>query len=142
MDERSRVFYRAFSLALAVIFALVGGVFLILPQEMLAFFNTLSRRLGMAEGPAERSFFGILAVAYMYVVTVLAWLMYRSPREKIFPLLLGQAKIASSLVSFLMFAVLAPWLIFLVNGIVDGGIAIIVLAMYFRVRARAGGDGD
>jgi hypothetical protein len=68
--------------------------------------------------------------------------MYRSPREKIFPLLLGQAKIASSLVSFLMFAVLAPWLIFLVNGIVDGGIAIIVLAMYFRVRARAGGDGD
>jgi hypothetical protein len=142
MNERSRAFYKAFSLGLAVIFALVGGVFLILPQETLSFFNALSRRLGMVEGPAERSFFGVLAVAYMYVVTFLAWLMYKSPREKIFPLLLGQAKVASSLLSFLMFAVHAPWLIYLVNGVVDGALGIVVLMMYFRVRAGAGGSGD
>ena len=142
MNERSRTLYRAFSLGLAVVFALVGGIFLILPWETLSFFNALSRRLGMVEGPAERSFFGALAVAYMYVVTVLAWRMYRSPREKIFPLLLGQAKVASSLLSFLMFAVHAPWLIYLVNGIIDGGLGIIVLAMYRRVRAGAGRDGD
>ena len=142
MNERSRAFYKAFSLGLTVVFALVGGVFLILPRETLSFFNALSRRLGMVEGPAERSFFGVLAVAYMYVVTVLAWRMYRSPREKIFPLLLGQAKVASSLLSFLMFAVHAPWLIYLVNGIVDGGLGIIVLTMYIRMRAEAGRDGD
>jgi hypothetical protein len=142
MNERSRAFYKAFSLGLAVIFALVGGVFLILPQETLSFFNALSRRLGMVEGPAERSFFGVLAVAYMYVVTFLAWLMYKSPREKIFPLLLGQAKVASSLLSFLMFAVHAHWLIYLVNGVVDGALGIVVLMMYFRVRAGAGGSGD
>ncbi len=142
MNERSRAFYKAFSLGLAVIFALVGGVFLILPQETLSFFNTLSRRLGMVEGPAERSFFGVLAVAYMYVVTFLAWLMYKSPREKIFPLLLGRAKVASSLLSFLMFAVHAPWLIYLVNGVVDGALGIVVLMMYLRVRAGAGGSED
>jgi len=141
MNERSRTLYRAFSLGLAVVFALVGGVFLILPQETLSFFNTLSRRLGMVEGPAERSFFGALAVAYMYMVTVLAWLMYRSPRERVFPLLLGQAKIASSVLSFLLFAVHAPWLIYLVNGAVDGGLGILVLAMYRRARAGDSGEG-
>ena len=142
MNERSRAFTKAFSLGLAVVFALVGGVFLVLPRETLSFFNALSRRLGMVEGPADRSFFGVLAVAYMYVVTVLAWRMYRSPREKIFPLLLGQAKVVSSLLSFLMFAIQAPWLIYLVNGIVDGGLGIIVLTMYIRMRAEAGRDGD
>jgi len=141
MNERSRTLYRAFSLGLAVVFALVGGVFLILPQETLSFFNTLSRRLGMVEGPAEPSFFGALAVAYMYMVTVLAWLMYRSPRERVFPLLLGQAKIASSALSFLLFAVHAPWLIYLVNGAVDGGLGILVLAMYRRARAGDSGEG-
>jgi hypothetical protein len=97
MNERSVSSPRAFSLGLAAIFALVGGVFLILPRETLSFFNALSRRLGMIEGPADRSFFGVLAAAYMFVVTVLAWRMYKAPREKIYPLLLGQAKVASSL---------------------------------------------
>jgi hypothetical protein len=142
MNERSRAFYRTFSLSLAVIFALVGGAFLIMPREMLSFFNTLSRRLGMVEGPVERSYFGVLAVAYMYVVTFLALSMYKSPREKIFPLLLGQAKVASSLLSFLMFAVHAPWLIYLVNGVVDGALGIVVLTMYLRARGGAVRDGE
>lgn len=139
MNERSRASYRAFSLGLAVVFALVGGVFLFLPRETLAFFNAVSRRLGMIEGPAERSFFGVLAAAYMYVVTILAWFMYRSPGEKIYPLILGQAKLASSLLSFLMFFFQAPWLIYLVNGIVDGGLALIVLMLFLEVRSASGG---
>lgn len=138
MHERSRASYRAFSFGLAVVFALVGGVFLFLPREMLTFFNAVSRRLGMIEGPAERSFFGVLAAAYMYVVTVLAWCMFRFPGEKIYPLILGQAKIASSLVSFLMFFFQAPWLVYLVNGIVDGGLGLVVLMMFLRVRGAAG----
>jgi len=141
MNDRSRTFYRAFSLGLAIIFALVGVVFLILPEGTLGFFNALSRRLGMVEGPAERSFFGVLAVAYMYVVTVLAWLMYRSPRDRIYPLLLAQAKTASSVLSFLMFAVQAPLLIYLVNGVVDGAIGLIVLMMARGLRAAAGRSG-
>ena len=142
MNERSHASTKAFSLGLALIFALVGGAFLILPREVLAFFNAISRRLGMVEGPAERSFFVVLAGAYMYVVTVLAWLMYRSPREKIFPLLLGHAKLASSVLSFMMFALQAPWLIYLVNGIVDAGLGLIALTMYLRVRAGGGRVGS
>ncbi len=141
MSDRATTAYRAVSLTMAMIFALVGVVFLVVPRETLAFFNALSRRLGMAEGTAERSFFGVLAVAYMYVVTALAWLMYRWPREKLYPLLLAQAKIASSLLSFLMFALQAPWLVYLANGIVDGALGLLVLAMYFRVRAGASGGG-
>ena len=141
MNKRSHSSYKVFSLGLALIFAAVGAIFLVLPRETLAFFNAMSRRLGMVEGPAERSFFVALAVGYMYVVTVLAWLMYRSPREKIYPLLLAQAKLASSVLSFVMFAAEAAWLIYLVNGIVDGGLGLIVLAMYFRVKAGSGGEG-
>jgi hypothetical protein len=140
MPERSRKTYRIFSLGLAVVFALVGGVFLFLPRGMLAFFNGVSHRLGMSPGPAESSFFGVLAAAYMYVVTILAWSMYRFPGEKIYPLILGQAKLASSLLSFAMFFFQAPWLITLVNGIVDGGLGLVVLMMFLRVRA-AGGRG-
>jgi hypothetical protein len=142
MNERARASAKAFSLGLALTFGLVGGLFLILPREVLEFFNAIARRLGMVEGPTEPSFFVILAAAYMYVVTVLAWRMYRSPGEEVYPLLLGQAKLASSALSFLMFAVQAPWLIYLANGIIDGGLALIALTMYSRVRAGGGGAGS
>lgn len=139
MDARSRAAYRAVSLGLAVVFAFVGALFLIIPGETLAFFNSLSRRAGLAEGPAGRSFFVVLAGAYMYVVTALAWLMFRHPGDRTYPLLLGQAKMASAVLSFLMFAVHAPWLIYLVNGIVDGALGLVVLAL--RRRIGAGGPG-
>jgi hypothetical protein len=135
MNERSRATYKALSLGLALVFAVVGGIFLVLPRETLAFFNGISRRLGMIEGPAERSFFGVLAAAYMYVVTVLAWLMYRFPGEKTYPMLLANAKLASSALSFLLFAVHAPWLIYLVNGIVDAMLGFIALMMLARAKA-------
>lgn len=135
MNERSRATYKALSLGLALVFAAVGGIFLVLPGETLAFFNGISRRLGLGEGPAGRSFFGILAAAYMYIVTVLAWLMFRFPEEKIYPRLLANAKLASAALSFLMFAVHAPWLIYLVNGTVDAGLGLVALKMAARAKA-------
>ncbi len=139
MNEPSRAAYKAVSLGLAVVFAVVGAIFLIIPGETLAFFNALSRRLGLAEGPVGRSFFGVLAGAYMYVVTALAWLMYRHPRERIYPLLLGQAKVASAVLSFLLFAVHAPWLVYLANGVVDGALGVLALGLYLRAKPAAGG---
>ena len=135
MTEQSRSAYRAFGLGMAVVFAAVGAIFVLIPGETLGFFNAMSRRLGMAEGPTGPSFFVALAGSYMYVVTALAWLMYRSPGDKIYPLLLAQAKLASSVLSLALFAFRAPWLIFLANGIVDGAIGLVVLALYFRVKA-------
>ncbi len=138
MNEKQLAFRRAFSLGLAVAFALVGGIFLLLPRGTLLFFNALAGRLGMAEGPVEPAFFRVLAAAYMFVVTVLAWRMFRSPEERIYPLLLAQAKLASSALSFLLFVAQAPWLIYLVNGIVDGALGLAVLGIYFRIRAVKG----
>jgi hypothetical protein len=135
MNERSDTIPKTFSLSLTLIFGLVGGIFLILPQEVLRFFNAISRRLGMVEGPAEPSFFVVLAVAYMYVVTILAWFMFKAPKEKIYPLLLTHAKLASAVFSFVMFAVQAPCLIYLVNGVVDAGLGLLVLAVHLRTRA-------
>jgi hypothetical protein len=77
-------------------------------------------------------FFLILAAAYMYLVTVLAWMMGRHAENSIFPLLLVNGKLASSLLSFGFFFISKPYLIFLVNGIVDGLIGCGVLLLYFR----------
>lgn len=141
MNDRSYASYKTLSLGLAVIFALVGGIFLLLPREALAFFNAISRRLGMAEGPTEPTFFVVLAAAYMAVVTILAWRMSASPREKIYPLLLAQAKLASSVLSFLLFAAQARWLIYLANGIIDAALGLVALMMYFRSKSWGGGVG-
>jgi hypothetical protein len=134
--------YNIAYLALAAIFAVVGGIFLLIPESMLSFFNGVARRLGMIEGPTGPSFFGALAGAYMYVVTALAWLMYRRPGERIYARLLGQAKLASAALSFLLFALQSPWLIWLVNGLVDAALGVLVLAMSARMgRAAAAADG-
>jgi hypothetical protein len=137
MKIRSLGLYRAVGLGMAVTFAIVGGLFLFLPGGVIAFFNNLSDHLGISKAPlAERSFFGVLAVAYMYFVTLLAWCIYRAPGQKIYPLLLGHAKFASSFLSFGMFFFQAPLLIYLINGIVDAGLGILALVMFFGVQAR------
>ena len=138
MNNRSLTRYRAVGLGMAVAFAIVGGLFLFLPGGVITFFNTLSGHLGMSKAPlADRSFFGVLAVAYMYLVTLLAWFMYRVPGQKLYPLLLGHAKFASSFLSFGMFFFHAPLLIYLINGIVDAGLGLLALVMFFSVRTQA-----
>jgi len=141
MRYGSLAWYRALSLVMAAVFALAGGAFLLFPGGVLSFFNALSRRLGMIEAPATgATFFLVLAVAYMYLVTALAWSMYRSPKQRIYPLLLCQAKGASSLLSFGLFAFQSPLLIYLANGVVDGALSLLVLLLFLRARASPGED--
>jgi len=78
----------------------------------------------------------VLAVAYMYLVTLLAFGMARYPQNKLYPLLLANAKLASSIVSFGLYAASQRYLIYMANGIVDGVIAVIVLVMYLRLPKR------
>jgi hypothetical protein len=123
------------SLFLAVIFAAVGLLFLLIPGGVLRFFNSISRPMGMARAPeVGYQFYLILAVAYMYAVTLLAWLMFRQPQNKAYPLLLSQAKLASSLLSFCLFFLHQPYLIYLANGIIDGAIGLAVLFVYLKMR--------
>jgi hypothetical protein len=127
--------YKAVSLFLAAVFAVVGIIFLVIPGNVVAFFNDLSSSLGMEAVPvAGYSFYLILAVGYMYLVTILAALMYRHPENTAYPRLLCHGKFASAALSILLFIVHRRFLLYLANGIVDGAIGIVVLLVYLRKR--------
>ena len=138
--------YRMTALALAVAFAAVGLVFLFAPGALQGAFDSLGRQAGikgMPVGDAESGLFRVLAVAYMYVVTILAWMMFRRPADPVWPALLAQAKFASALVSILLFALGESYLVYVANGLVDGLIGMVVLLLRRQVAppvsATAGG---
>jgi len=138
MKNQPMRIYRSCSLAMAATFAAVGLVFLFWPETVLDFFNRLSPQPGLAPAPVHPgTFFPILAVAYMYLVTLLAWLMYRKPGNSLLPLLLAQGKFASSILSLLFFFGRAPYLVCLANAITDGLIGALVMRLYFLQKKHA-----
>lgn len=136
MTGREKV-YRAASAVLCATFALVGAIFLLAPDLVLRFFDGWSARLGLDtfDAPAD-PFFLVLAVAYMCVVTGLAWSMYRNPRDAWSARLLAHAKMASSALSFAVFLMRERHLVLLLNGVVDGAIAVLVVLMWKRLIFR------
>ena len=80
------------------------------------------------------NFYIVLAVAYMYLAALLAFLMYRHPENMYFPLLLANGKLASSLISLYIFSIHQPHLIFIVNCLVDGLIGIVALIFYSKIK--------
>jgi len=128
-------FYRLSALFLMLAFIIVGLLFFLMPDGVLSFFNDISGQLGMKKIMLQgKSFFLILATAYMYVVSLLAFFMFKYPGNQLPPLLLANAKLASSLLSFGMFLRHQPYLVYLANGLVDGAIGIFVLILYLRLR--------
>jgi hypothetical protein len=123
--------YVSVSLCLSIVFAVVGMIFLFMPDGVFLWFNSISRQLGFPESPLQSfGLYQVLATGYMYLVTLLAYLMYKHPENKFFPILLIQGKSASSLISLAFFLFHLQSLIFLTNGVVDGMIAIGVLILY------------
>ncbi len=123
------------SLTFSVTFALVGLLFLILPGGVLRFFNGLSPALGLTAAPETGAeFYLALAVGYMYLVTVIAYMMYRHPSERIFPLLLINGKFSTAILSMVLFAEQGHYLIYFVNAVVDACIALVVLPFYRKLR--------
>ena len=130
--------YRAAALGLTAGFLVVGALFLAIPDGVLTFFNRLSGHLGLPEAPPlGHPFFLVLASGYMFLVSLLAWLMFRHPKNRTFPLLLAQGKSATSLLSLVFFIVHRPFLIYLANFFVDGLIAVGVWWI-----SRTGSDGS
>ena len=128
-------YYRTISLLMVLVFAVVGLLFLSLPNGVLAFFNSIAAHIGMKQSPIQGiSFFLILASGYMYLVSLLAFLMYKHPNNHYFPLLLTNAKLASSVLSLGFFIVHQPYLIYMTNGIVDGSIGLLVLYFYLNIK--------
>lgn len=123
--------YRYISISFGIIFGLVGITFLFMGDEVMVVFNRISAVVGMEQvEPVKGHFFGILAAAYMYVVALLALLMYRNPKEPLYPFILLNAKMASAVISFMMFLTDKYLLIYISNGIVDGLIGWLVFFMY------------
>ena len=130
--------YKWLSLFLCISFGLVGIIFLVIPGDVILFFNRASALFGLDEAPREiHGFYLILAVAYMYFVTLLAWMMFRRPEQKLYLWLLVHAKSASSLLSVLMFLIHRHYLIYVTNAIVDGSIAVLLLVVYALLKMDA-----
>jgi hypothetical protein len=124
---------------MAATFAVVGAIFLTIPDQVLAAFNFLARGLGWPQSPAEaHTLFLALAVGYMYLVTVLAVQLARHPRERAWPWLLAQAKGVSAALSLALFLAGGWYLICLANFVVDGSLAAGVWWVCLRSRAAAG----
>jgi hypothetical protein len=131
--------HKLVGLSLSIVFAIVGLIFLSMPDRLLIFLNTVSRSFGMSEAPVQAfGFYQILAVGYMYVVTLLAYLMYLHPENGHFLWLLINGKSASSIISLLFFFLHRHYLVYLTNGIVDGVIAVGLMILYRRMKGTPG----
>ena len=130
---------RMTGLGLVGTFAVVGVIFLAIPGKVLAAFNWLAAGLGWPESTTQpHTLFLAVAVAYMYVVTVLAWQMARHPDVRWFPWILVQAKAASAIVCIGLFALQEQYLLYLANFVVDGGIAVLVWLLCLRSQQARG----
>jgi hypothetical protein len=129
--------HRTIALALAVTFAVVGIVFLLAPTVALGPIDrfAVSSGWGLPATGIDGGLFRGLAVAYMYVVALLAWMMFRQPAVPLWPTLLAHAKLASAAVSFILLAVQAPYLVYAANGIVDGLVGVGALLLGRRAAA-------
>ena len=129
--------YKLISFSLMVAFIAVGMVFLFIPGQVLHFFNSLSGFFGLPLIPVyEAGFYNILAVGYMSLVAVIAFMMFRHPEVSCFPLLLAHGKFASSVLSLCFAVALEPYLIFLVNCVTDGLIGIIAFYLYLKLKSK------
>jgi hypothetical protein len=127
---------RLFGLSGAITFCVVGLVFLILPQGVLLFFNTVSISINMQPAPIIfPGFFLILTAGYMYVVSFIAFMMYKHPDNPAYVLVLANAKTASAFLSLFLIFWDSFYLIYLTNFIVDGLIGMAAWYLYGRVKA-------
>jgi hypothetical protein len=117
------------------IFAVVGFTFLFFTNGVLVFFDSIAAHIGMKQSPVQGiNFYLILASGYMYLVSLLAYMMYKHPDNHYFPHLLANAKLASSVLSLCFFIAHEPFLIYITNCIVDGSIGLLVLYFYLKIK--------
>ena len=118
-------------------FAVVGVIFAAIPGKVLAAFNYLAGGLDWPESTNEPyTLYLALAIAYMYVVTLLAWKMARHPEERAYPWLLVHGKAASAVVCIALFVLQEQYLLYLANFVVDGAIALFIWWLCLRSAPR------
>lgn len=113
--------------ALALSFVVVGALFLLAPDAVLGSLDATGRLLGEFEPtPATGARLWLsLAVAYMLLVTLFAWLAQRDlAQARPYLGLLFAGKATSSLVALLAYRTVSPAFPYLANFVVDGAIAL------------------
>lgn len=118
---------------LAWSFAGVGAIFFCFPNGTVRFINATGALFGIFT-PAPQSdlrFWLSLGVSYMLLVTLLAYWIQKAPysQRHLMPLL-AAGKACSSLTCLFFFLVSAPAFLYLLNFLVDGSIALLVLGCY------------
>lgn len=123
---------------LAWTFAVVGLIFLIVPNGTVRFINAVGDvlRVFPPAPESELRFWLSLGFAYMVLVTVLAWRISTDVRAHrgLMPIL-AAGKFASSFTCLLFFLFDRPAFLYLLNCLVDGSIVLIVLGCYGWVLA-------
>ena len=118
---------------LAATFALVGSIFLLFPNGTVRTINAAGAifRIFPPAPESDLRFWLSLAVSYMALVTVLAWLIQRDPRRyrHLMPVL-AIGKFSSSFTCLLFFIFSSPAFLYLLNFLVDGSITLIALGCY------------
>src|SRR5215510_12457760 len=125
-DRPLRVLFTAFAAA----FAGTGFLFFCFPDGTIRFLNAAGAVVGFPPAPtSELRFWLSLAVAYMMLVTLLAAAIARDPRGRahLMPIL-AAGKATSSLTCLGYFVGTQPAFVYLANALVDGSIAVAVLA--------------
>jgi len=131
---------------LAVAFGTTGLLFLLFPDGTIRVLNAAGRPLGFPPAPpSDLRFWLSLAVAYMVLVTLLAAAIARDPRGRahLMPVL-AAGKATSSLTCLGYFLGSTPAAIYLVNALVDGSLALLVVGAWAMVRVteETGGAED
>ncbi len=129
-------FYRLTLRGLAVSFAVVGTSFLLSPDATVRSLDAVGAALGdFTPAPAsELRFWLALAVAYMVLVTLLAWLAQRDlARYRHLLAILAAGKGSSSLFALGFYWFSADAFIYLANFLVDGAIAVGVIWIWATV---------
>src|SRR5574338_653322 len=118
---------------LALGFAVVGALFLLAPDATLRVLDASGAWIGeFAPTPATGARLWLsLAVAYMVLVTLLAWLAQRElARARPYLALLFAGKASSSLIALVAYRTAAPCYPYLANFAIDGAIALGVGAIW------------
>ncbi|MEN3002600.1 MAG: hypothetical protein ABDI19_12285 [Armatimonadota bacterium] len=128
MDIRERLAIWALRL-LGVGFVLFGALFAFAPEATLRTFNRWGEWFGITtELPPEGvGFWRVLTIAFMVIVTVLAfWGSVRTPAQRALLTVLIIGKATSSLTALAFYLWERPLFIYLLNFVVDGAIALLV----------------
>jgi len=129
---------------LGVGFLVFGLLFAFAPTATVDYFSQWGTALGWKElpPPTDGGFWRVLAIAFMVMVTVLAfWGAQPTPARPTLLMVLVVGKLSSSIGALLFYWWVAPHFIYLLNFVVDGTIALVVLWCRQVLMRVEGGSG-